>query len=209
MTLPNVPPSSAPLNVANIRPANAISCGKFAFDDLAASRPNRPYICFAEFSVAVPFTQHRRHPTKFVGMSRVLAMSDPFKIARTVVSFVAVLMVDLVAHRRQTQKCLGNQTMNPNGSPSTMSPQKYLAIPIGTWRWAKNMSRLCSWPSHNSAHLAEARHIVPAFIADDGSPFFGGSDRLRLHRKVPFGAMRSDAPQHRGRTYYSTTRGAW
>jgi len=158
---------------------------------------------FVEFSIPVAAAPWGPMQTVAKGMATIHRVAHLFQVAQAIVVLHAIAVIAHFARSEGTQKRCNHQAVNAELSDVTLTSTRERHLEIATivshgLEYAAAVTRPdtsgCRRPY--ASNPAEVGRLVPAFVIGDGSPVFnGGCDRLRLHRKVPFGAMRSDAPR--------------
>src|SRR5690606_21435223 len=98
---------------------------------ITASRIEMPNLCdlaLGKVGAPVFFAIPARCTQDMYGMEGVLAMCHPFQVIRSIVRFVAVLMVHLKAIRDRTMKGSADKGMNRVGRLLAMLIQRHMLI---------------------------------------------------------------------------------
>jgi hypothetical protein len=136
-------------------------------------------------------------------MSEIIAACDPFKILRSIVSLVPVLVIDLMAWRPWSDPRLSNEFVDSNiPTPLPIAPETQGKITGTIGRWAANKADVGVLAWFHPSNPPEVGYLIDAFVSHDGSPFFGFQRhgelcRMREHQDSPPGVMQRDGQRRR------------
>jgi len=185
-------PSLARPSAENGRLANGEPFGQFSLRKSASRTPNEPNIGVRQFSL--PLSLAMCQETGDAGVMSVLGARNPLQILQAMVAFVTVLVVDLVKRcRRRADEGFGKQAVDTMPSSISVAAEVHTRIEQASMvggLFLENVPDLGSLSRFGSAYSAKVADFVPALIADDGTPFFGGAI-LNLHRKITLSVSRS------------------
>jgi len=213
MSTLDMTPSTTGLNQRDMGARNTELLGQRGLCHLAPSHPDSTNVIGTQPRVPVALTLGIRgghhQKTERVGVIHILSTGNLLKVTQPIVGFAAVDMVGLFPWCEGAKESSEYHSMNRASSLSAILTERNLKIPLMSLNRFKNPSRktygAATWGT--ATDVAKTRYLVPAFVADNGTPFFGGllCARLRAHRKVvPFGVAQADGPYHRACTYYTT-----
>lgn len=125
-----------------------------------------------KFSPQVRFPANSR----LIGVRQILGVRAPFQIAKAIVMFVAILVIqDMLLARGRAEESAGDKLVDRVRFCGSIfaEPDTEIAGMVGTfttiWKTLQNPALL---PTVQTSHTAKIRYFVNAVISDNGSPRF-------------------------------------
>jgi len=209
-------PTLATVNVRDRRLGNPKVGGEGTLALASLSGLNYSDINLLEFGGSALFSAEPwrgDEQPQFYGMVRVSDVRNPFQVVRSVVTLDRILVIDLMPWRTGAKESLGNQSVNLPVMPMVFTGKIKAKVARRVNLGLQDKADVGTPTLTHPADTSKVGHVIPAFVADDGSPFFGflGQSlcaRLRVHRESPFSvpcSRRSIMP--RGCSYYTRKTG--
>jgi len=179
-------PCPTKLNVLNRPFADAISPTELRLRCATSCSPNRQDIDGGEFRLWATFANG--HQPCASGMSLIPVGRNPFEIDSPVIGLDTVDVIGLLPVPAWSDKSGENKPVDSASHGVVIAGKAKSKVTIADAYWRENVSYRrthgCTCPTDSS----EVGDLVPIFPTNSGSPFFGGSVRVRLHRELtPFG----------------------
>lgn len=184
----NMLPRKSSLHVVNAGPIHLKHRGDVFLPHDRRQSAYLPYVVIGQFAsrVVAFFKPYAKC------MLRIFRWREPFKVFDTDMQQVAVYMVNLLPTRWLGQKGVRDQAVNSMRFSTVFfaEMQGETGITRSIWGCPKDTAHCRSTTSTNALHPATTTDFIPAFVINDGSPFFR-SGMMRTHRGFLLGVMRT------------------
>ena len=159
----------------------------FATANLAPCCPDYRDVFISEFGLAVQLTPRGIQQSHVTSVPQVGKGRRPLQVAHPIVGLDAIPVVHLMTDWLGFKERLGYQAMNPCASTSMAAGQGNTNVAIGATKCRlEDSTRAGSTSRCYAPHAPTTGYLVPAFVPNNRTPFFGGCVRLGAHREPPF-----------------------
>jgi len=158
---------------------------QFYLTKLITQGANLANLSLGQLCHAVAFTIRRE--ARVVGMADILGGRHPFQVSEAIVGLDAVDVVALLVGGRRAGEGGKNQAVKIKiARPATA--ETYVEITRRAHVGLEDSASPSTLGSSNPSHSTEAGDLIPAFVADNGTPILGFQNkgklcRLRVHQK--------------------------